>query len=263
MGIFKNLLTGRINIDNDKEENLLMPDEQTISREQDLVLLNDQNGIREQQLQKEATREVKDAAAVSLKKHHIIQKGRCPVCGEHLRQHWSASICEACGWHTFDTPRQGSVRLHFTNGEILDGEKCYTILNSHLLVIRNDVVTERVNLKSIDFIEYMWDKDEIQQRHKNRMERLHVSCGWCGEIANPEKEGFHLVHVAFGGSQERYCFCSDECYQVFVEMYPSRVHRDCYNRDCSACNLCIKRYEDRNNSIAILAEDLISIGRKS
>ena len=263
MSIFKNWLTSGMNDENGTDENLMLPEDQATSREQDLVLLDDQDGTREQKLQKEATREVKDAAAVSLKKHHVIQKGRCPVCGEHLRQHGSASICEACGWHTFDTPRQGPVRLHLTNGTNLEGEKCYTILNDYLLVIRNDVVTERVNLKGVDYIEYQWDEDEIEQRHESRLEKLRISCDWCGQTADPEKEGFHLVHVAFGLSQERFCFCSDECYQAFRDMYPARVHRDCYNRDCSTCNLCVKRYEDRNNGIATLAKDMIIIGKKS
>jgi hypothetical protein len=69
-------------------------------------------------------------------------------------------------------------------------------------------------------------------------------CSWCNKASDPEQDGFHLCHVAFGGFQERYCFCSDECYEAFRKMYPARVHRNCYERDCADCDLCVKRYPD-------------------
>jgi hypothetical protein len=71
-----------------------------------------------------------------------------------------------------------------------------------------------------------------------------LRCSWCQTVANPGGDGFHLVHVAFGTFQERYSFCSDACYEAFRKMYPSRVHRNCYERDCRECDLCVKRYED-------------------
>jgi hypothetical protein len=74
--------------------------------------------------------------------------------------------------------------------------------------------------------------------------RAEIRCAWCQTVANPNGDGFHLVHVAFGMYQERYCFCSDGCYEAFRKMYPSRVHRNCYERNCRECDLCAKRYED-------------------
>ena len=69
-----------------------------------------------------------------------------------------------------------------------------------------------------------------------------VLCAWCNKEADSSKDGFHIVHIAIGATQERYCFCCDECYEAFRQMYPSRVHRNCYDRSCEDCHDCIKRY---------------------
>ena len=66
-----------------------------------------------------------------------------------------------------------------------------------------------------------------------------------------------MVHIAFGATQERYCFCSDDCYEAFRQMYPARVHRNCYERACDTCDLCIKRYRDEAEGIRTLAKDLL------
>ena len=86
---------------------------------------------------------------------------------------------------------------------------------------------------------------------------LQISCGWCGGKCDTKKDGFHLVHVAFGTTQERYCFCSDDCYEAFRKMYPARVHRNCYDRNCADCNLCTKRYGDEAEGMRVLAKDLL------
>ena len=85
-----------------------------------------------------------------------------------------------------------------------------------------------------------------------------LHCDWCNNAADPEKDGFHSVHVAFGASQARYCFCQDECYESFRRMYPSRVDRNCYERNCAECNLCIKRYDDDSDAIHMLAKDYLA-----
>lgn len=76
------------------------------------------------------------------------------------------------------------------------------------------------------------------------MDRADQPCAWCNATCRPEQDGFHLVHVALGTFQERHCFCSDECFEAFRRMYPPRVHRNCYERPCSECHFCVKRYTD-------------------
>lgn len=241
----------------------LLQEDQQERFDQDVSILDDLDGSREHRLQKEAEREVQTAAANSIKKLHVIQMGRCPVCGEHLRQHLFASICEACGWHTFDVPRQGPVRIHLRGQEPpVEGERCYVIKSGAVLVLKNDLVVAKIPPASYTHIEYMWSDDEVDQRHRNVVERLGIACGWCNKPADPNGDGFHMVHAAFGTSQERYCFCSDECYEAFRKMYPARVHRDCYNRNCVECSLCSKRYGDEAEGIRMLAKDFLSFGRK-
>ena len=71
-----------------------------------------------------------------------------------------------------------------------------------------------------------------------------------------------FVHVAFGATQERYCFCSDECYGAFREMFPARVHRNCYERNCHDCSYCIKRYGDEAEGVRMLAKDYLTVRQK-
>lgn len=229
-----------------------------------ISLLDDADGTRGSRLQREAEKQVKSAAETSVKRLRVAQMGRCPICGESLRKHLFATICASCGWHTFDTPQNGPVRVHFRDEEkgVVEGERCYEVKDGTLLVLREDVVIAKVPRHGYSRIEYIWEGAEIEQRHKQTVDRLQVVCGWCSKSADPSQEGFHLVHIAFGSSQERFCFCSDECYEAFRRMYPSRVHRDCYNRDCETCDLCIKRYDDHGSDLRKLGKDFLSINPK-
>lgn len=225
--------------------------------------MEDEDGRREEKLHKVAEKEVQSAAEDSLKKLHVVQMGRCPACGEHLRRHLFAVICEACGWHEFDTPRAGPVRVHLRDrGDLVEGDRCYLLKTGIALVVKNDLVIAKIPRGAFDWIEYIWSENEISQRHKQVAERSNVLCGWCGEVADPEQDGFHLVQVAFGASQERYCFCSDDCYDTFRKMHPARVHRNCYERNCSDCDLCIKRYGDEAEGARMLAKDQLTVSRK-
>lgn len=231
-------------------------------REQDISILADEDGTKEQRLHQQATKEVQSAAEDSLKRLHVLQLGRCPSCGEHVRRHLFASICEACGWHTFDVPRNGPVRVHLTDGDrVIEGDRCYAVKTGALLVLKDDLVMAKIARDAYAVVEYLWSESEIKQRHRQMTAQLQVTCGWCNGEADPEKDGFHLVHVAFGATQERYCFCSDECFEAFRKMYPARVHRNCYERDCATCDLCVKRYADGSEGMHLLAKDYVMINR--
>lgn len=224
----------------------------------DMSILDDDGRSRGERLQKEAEREVKTAAEDSLRRLHVIQRGRCPKCGEHLHKHLFASVCDACGWHTFDAPRNGPVRVHLANSQdVVEGERCYVVKTGAVLLLKKDVVVARIPASAVGWIEYVWHDDEISQRHKQVIDQVEILCGWCNEVADAEKDGFHLIHVAFGGTQERFCLCSDECYEAFRKMYPARVHRNCYERTCADCDLCVKRYTDEEDGVHILAKDFL------
>jgi ribosomal protein L32 len=228
-----------------------------------ISLLDDTDGTRGHRLQREAEKEAKSAAESSVKRLHVAQMGRCPQCGENLRKHLFATICADCGWHTFDTPKDGPVRVVLReNGSTVEGERCYAVKDGALLVLREDMVVAKVPRHGYSHVEYVWSRQEVDDRHKEARERAQISCGWCTKPAVPSAEGFHMVHIAFGSSQERFCFCSDDCYEAFRRMYPSRTHRDCYNRACEDCNLCSKRYDDRGNEIRRLAKDYLATNGK-
>ncbi|MBT3376340.1 MAG: hypothetical protein HN742_35350 [Lentisphaerae bacterium] len=240
------------------DKSVLQEDQQEYL-EQDISILEDEDGTREQKLQKVAEKEVQSAAEDSLKKLHVIKLGRCPICNEHLRQHLFASICEACGWHEFDAPRNGPVRVHLRHQQdVIEGDRVYVVKTGAALIIKNDLVVSKVPRDAYDWIEYLWSENEIDQRHKQVVDRMQITCGWCNGTADSEMDGFHMVQVAFGASQERYCFCCDECYEEFRKMFPARVHRNCYERNCSECSLCLKRYGDEAEGVRMMAKDYLA-----
>ncbi len=206
------------------------------------------------EITREAKRRLKSAAQESLRSLKVIQGGRCPKCGEHLRQHLFASICDSCGWNSYEIPRTGSVKIHLLNGnEPLVGERAYVLKDGTVLLLNQDAVTARLRREALAWIEYLWSDDELRQRRKKVLERFTIKCAWCEKVCDPEADGFHVAHIAFGANQERFSFCCDECYEAFRKMYPSRVHRNCYERSCKECDLCLKHYTDEAESIRELS----------
>ncbi len=236
--------------------------EQQEQLERDISILEDDDRTRERRLAREAEKTVQTAAEESLRRLHVIQLGRCPECNAHLSRHLFASICEHCGWHEFDSPRSGPVTVHLRNGQAIEGQRCYLARPAMAVIVRNEVVIARVSLRTVDWIEYGWTPAELDQRHRQLAGQMELLCGWCNHKCDPDADGFHLAQVAFGSTQERYTFCSDPCYEAFRRMYPARVHRNCYERNCAECNLCIKRYDDEAEGIRMLAKDLLAARRK-
>jgi len=230
----------------------------------DMRIVSAQGPINEEKLQRKAEKVILSAAEDSLQRIHAIKMGRCPDCGHHVRQHLFASICDHCGWHTFEVPRQGSVRVHITDGQPpVEGERCYVMKTGVVLVVVDDVVRAKIPTAAVSWIEYLWDQQELGSRHRQVLDRMSLLCAWCNQEANPEADGFHMAQVAFGAAQERYCFCCDNCYEAFRKMYPARVHRNCYERDCATCDLCMKRYSDDEDGIRMLAKDYLKIVKQT
>jgi hypothetical protein len=241
-------------------QNTILPDQQRDKLEKDILILDDEFGVREKRLHKEAERQVQDAAEDSLKQLHVIQRGLCPRCGEHLNENLFATVCEACGWNTYEVPARGPVCVHLRTGQTpIEGDRCYVTATGDVFLLKNDVVIAKINKNAVDWIEYIWTNEEIAQRYRQVVDRLKIKCSWCEKDADPKKEGFNLVQAAFGSCQERYTFCSQECYEAFRKMYPSRVHRNCYERECAECDLCTKRYDDESEGIRMLARDFIKV----
>ncbi len=230
---------------NDLLNDAIIQGDQREHLEQDKKLLEEAEDTGGDEITREARRRLKEAAEQSLRSLKVIQGGRCPKCGEHIRQHLFAEVCDACGWNSYEIPRTGSVKIHLLSSDtVLEGERAYTLKDGTILLLRNDAVIARLRREAVAWVEYIWPEEELEQRRKRVLDHLTVKCSWCEKVCDPEIDGFHVVQVAFGANQERFSFCSDECYEAFRKMYPSRVHRNCYERDCADCNLCIKRYDD-------------------
>jgi len=241
-------------------QNTVLPDQQRDKLEKDILILDDEFGLKEKRLHKEAEKQVQYAAEDSLKQLHVIQMGLCPRCGEHLNENLFATVCEACGWNTYEVPERGPVRIHLRTSQApIEGDRCYVTATGDVFLLKNDVVIAKINKNAVDWIEYVWNEAEIAQRYRQVVDRLKIKCGWCEKDADPQQEGFSLVQVAFGSCQERHVFCSKECYEAFRKMYPSRVHRNCYERECAGCDLCTKRYDDESEGIRMIAKDFIKI----
>lgn len=241
-------------------QNTVLPDLQRDKLEKDILILDDEFGLREKRLHREAEKQVQDAAEDSLKQLHVIQRGLCPRCGEHLNENLFATVCEACGWNTYEVPVRGPVRVHLRTSQTpIEGDRCYVTATGDVFLLKNDVVIAKINKNAVNWIEYIWTEEEIAQRYRQVIDRLKIKCSWCEKEADPKQEGFALVQVAFGSCQERYIFCSQECYEAFRKMYPSRVHRNCYERKCAECDLCTKRYDDESEGIRMIAKDFIKV----
>ena len=61
-------------------ERIILGEEQQESLANDMDILDEEDRVQEEQLHKEATKEVQVAAKASLKRLHVIQMGRCPMC---------------------------------------------------------------------------------------------------------------------------------------------------------------------------------------
>jgi len=241
-------------------QNTVLPDQQRDKLEKDILILDDEFGLKEKRVHKEAERQVQDAAEDSLKQLHVIQMGLCPRCGEHLNENLFATVCEACGWNTYEVPARGPVRIHLRTSETpIEGDRCYVTATGDVFLMKNDVVIAKISKSAVNWIEYIWTEAEIAQRYRQVVDRLKITCSWCEKEADPKQEGFCLVQVAFGSCQERYVFCSQECYEAFRKMYPSRVHRNCYERRCAECDLCTKRYDDESEGVRMIAKDFIKV----
>ena len=241
----------------------VLQDEQRERLEIDRQILESPDSDEGGEIEREAKHQLRRAAEASLRRLHVIQHGRCPQCGDHLRQHLFASVCDSCGWNVYDTPRHGDIRVHLSRGgESIEGERCYILKDGTLLVLRNDAVVARLNREAVGWVEYHWSEDELGQRNREVFDHLTIDCGWCSQVCDPDADGFHMVQVAFGATQERYCFCGDDCYEAFRKMYPARVHRNCYERSCTDCTLCVKRYEDESEGLRMLAKDYLREKRR-
>lgn len=121
---------------------ILFQDQDQERLEEDLRVISEENMV--ERSQKTAAKEVRSAAEHSLKRLHILQRGRCPQCGDALRQHLFVSVCDSCGWSSWSTPRTGGVKVHLVSGEDpVVGDSAYTVKDGVTILLRGETVFAR------------------------------------------------------------------------------------------------------------------------
>ena len=124
--------------------------------EQDKKLLEETDYGGADEISREANRRLREAAEQSLRSLKVIQGGRCPKCGEHIRQHLFAEVCDSCGWNSYEIPRTGGVKIHLLGSEgALEGERAYVLKDGTILLLRQDAVVARLRREALAWIEYI------------------------------------------------------------------------------------------------------------
>jgi len=183
----------------------------------------------------------------------MIDQGRCPSCHGRLDKFVFTVVCPSCGWFKHKAPDKGQSHVFLTNGKEIICDYVHRGKTDYLC-IKEGVIISKITKSSIFNIDFVWEKNELENARKQSQKSLGGTCSWCEKIFKKENEKEEIFedYIAFGSTQEHYIFCSEKCQRSFRKQYPSRIHRNCYETDCKVCNLCIKRYDTRNYKRNIL-----------
>lgn len=219
--------------------------------------------------QEEVERAVREAARTSLRDLRLMEEGRCPECGRKLHQYLFTSICSHCGWNSFIMPEDGQVSVHLNDGSRILCQAVFDTKGGYVLCLSEGVIRCRIDKRNISHVEFAWKKEEVEERREQHRREARGICHWCekpfdqvyedhvNRVAearkasrDPEKPWEAIiVYAAFGVYQNRYEFCSERCENSFKRQYPVRVHKNCYDRTCPDCNLCIRKYEGYDETL--------------
>jgi len=235
------MLLGKRKKEKDRKEKQIIVEEQEAQKEEDsswLVTKESKTAI--DRALSDADSKLKEAAEQSLKELKILEEGRCPECGRRIRQFLFTSVCPFCGWSAYISPKKGKTIIHLTSGRTVECDSALDAKGDYVLCVDSDVVRWRLPRNKIEYIENVWAEEEIEERRKELERETQVVCDWCAKTRG--RQEMIPMYVAFGTSQDRFHFCCFACKERFAKQYPARIHRDCYNRDCNACEECVKRF---------------------
>ncbi len=192
---------------------------------------------------KEVREAVTQATRADIRDVKLMEHGRCPRCRSRTDNFLYTVICPSCGWHRREIPSSGASVVHMDTGEKIACDRVYSAGDAFLCV-KDGIVVSQVMRKCVRRVEYTWEESEFALAREQAKKRRTGLCSWCErDLAESEEGGPYNDYVAFGSMQERYVFCSEKCMKSFRKLYPSRIHRNCYETDCPDCKKCIKRYD--------------------
>ncbi len=230
----------RLTEKNDKIVALVDQDERL---QEEISSLQDDQQKDLKEVQKEIDEKVKKAVQHSIGEIKLLQQGRCPECGSRVEVFLYTSICPVCGYSRRISPSCGKVVVHLQDGKSLECDRVFEAKDMSLLCVKEDVVVYKVMHDAVRYVEYCWTKQELEEiRKRRRQEEIRV-CDWCTKEIPADSEDVQTVYAAIGAYQQRFFFCNEKCMEAFEKQYPTRVHRDCYEKDCDECDECIKRFD--------------------
>lgn len=185
----------------------------------------------------------------------LVEQGRCPECHSKLTILLYTRVCSSCGWYSRAIPTTGRCIVSLANGETICCEAAIAARGDQVLCVSEGVVRAQIARSFVTMIQHDWEEEELERARRDGHRQKEGVCAWCENVIRDLPEGPVEEYVAFGAFQERYSFCSDKCAGSFRKQYSSRVHRNCYERDCNECNLCIRRYDTRSIKTSNLLPD--------
>ncbi|MFC1672168.1 hypothetical protein ACFL01_03430 [Planctomycetota bacterium] len=196
-------------------------------------------------VKREVEAKVHEAVEHTIEQFKLLEQGRCPSCGTRLEEFLYTSICSHCGFSKRLSPETGKVVVHLHDGGVIECDKIFEIRNNAHLCVRNDVVVARLNEAAVNYVEYVWTSEELEDIRKRKDRESVKICDWCGRRISSDSQDANDIRVAIGINQNKFFFCAKKCFKSFQKQYPARVHRDCYERACEQCDECIKKYQEK------------------
>ena len=200
---------------------------------------------------------VKEAAKASLRDIKLMEEGRCPSCGHRTQQFLFTSVCANCGWFSFISPEEGKSIIHLRDGTTIECGSTFDTKGDYILGITDGVVRAKVSKENVQHIEFAWTDEEIARKREARTREQTGICSWCEKALQGLEEEPTIVYAAFGTYQDRHVFCSERCEEAFKKQYPVRVHKNCYNRSCLDCDLCVKKFPGEDETILKRLEEAV------
>ena len=198
----------------------------------------------------EVTETVREAAKASLRDLKLMEEGHCPSCGHKaLRQFLFTAVCANCGWFSFISPEEGKSLIHLASGKTIECGTTFDTKGGFLLGITDGVVRAKVTKEKVEYVEFAWTDEEIRKKRDSRVKEQAGIDSWTEKPLSEYENDPIIVYAAFGPSQERYVFGSEENAEAFKKQYPVRVHKNCYERPCVDCDLCSQRFTGEDETI--------------
>ena len=217
--------------------------------EEAMHLLSEKDSEDLDETMEEINAAVRKAARTTLQDIRMMEEGRCPSCGHKTRQFLFTSVCAGCGWFSFISPEEGKSIIHLKTGNNIECGTTFDTQGGYILGITDGVVRAKVSKDNVQHIEYVWSDEEIEKKRTARAREQAGICSWCEKNLTLAEEDVIVAYAAFGNYQDRYVFCSKHCSEAFQGQYPVRVHKNCYNRPCPDCDLCIKKYSGEDETL--------------